>query len=128
MRRPGHLVTREMAEEHLWSDEHLVASNVVDVYIRRLRRKIDDPFDEKLLETVRGLATGCACPGGQSMTQPRPPPKKRPSFIHSIRFRLVLWFTAILALVLAAFSIFIYYNQSATSAATRCSRWSTAWT
>ena len=54
MRRPGHLVTREMAEQHLWSDERLVASNVVDVYIRRLRRKIDDPFKEKLLETVRG--------------------------------------------------------------------------
>jgi DNA-binding response OmpR family regulator len=54
MRHPGHLITREMAEEHLWSDDHLVASNVVDVYVRRLRRKIDDPFEEKLLETVRG--------------------------------------------------------------------------
>jgi two-component system, OmpR family, copper resistance phosphate regulon response regulator CusR len=54
LRRPGHLVTREMAEEHLWSYENLVASNVVDVYIRRLRRKIDDPHELKLLETVRG--------------------------------------------------------------------------
>jgi heavy metal sensor kinase len=36
---------------------------------------------------------------------------RRFSFIHSIRFRLVLWFTAILALVLAAFSLFVYYNQ-----------------
>jgi DNA-binding response OmpR family regulator len=64
MRRPGHLVTREMAEEHLWSDEHLVASNVVDVYIRRLRRKIDDPFQEKLLETVRGLGYRLRTPEG----------------------------------------------------------------
>lgn len=64
MRRPGHLVTREMAEEHLWSDEHLVASNVVDVYIRRLRRKVDDPFHEKLLETVRGLGYRLRVPEG----------------------------------------------------------------
>ena len=54
MRHPNHLMTREMAEEHLWSYDHMVASNVVDVYIRRLRRKIDDPYEVKLLETVRG--------------------------------------------------------------------------
>jgi len=54
MRHPNNLVTREMAESHLWSYENIVASNVVDVYIRRLRRKIDDPFEAKLLETVRG--------------------------------------------------------------------------
>lgn len=54
MRHTNHLVTREMAETHLWSYENLVASNVVDVYIRRLRRKIDDPYEVKLLETVRG--------------------------------------------------------------------------
>jgi DNA-binding response OmpR family regulator len=64
MRRSGHLITREMAEQHLWSDEHLVASNVVDVYIRRLRRKIDDPFDEKLIETVRGAGYRLRGPGG----------------------------------------------------------------
>lgn len=54
MRYPDHLITREMAEEHLWSYDHMVASNVVDVYIRRLRRKIDDPCEVKLLETIRG--------------------------------------------------------------------------
>ena len=54
MRHPNYLVTREMAEGHLWSYENFVASNVVDVYIRRLRRKIDEPFTDKLLETVRG--------------------------------------------------------------------------
>ncbi len=42
MRHPNHLITREMAEEHLWSYDHVIASNVVDVYIRRLRSKIDD--------------------------------------------------------------------------------------
>ena len=54
MHHPNHVVTREMAEQHIWSDEHMISSNVVDVYIRRLRRKIDDPFEEKLLETLRG--------------------------------------------------------------------------
>jgi DNA-binding response OmpR family regulator len=54
MRHPNHLITREMAEQHLWSYDHLVASNVVDVYIRRLRRKVDDPYPVKLLETLRG--------------------------------------------------------------------------
>ncbi|MEI7848777.1 MAG: response regulator transcription factor [Chloroflexota bacterium] len=54
MRHPNQLITREMAESHLWSYENIVASNVVDVYIRRLRRKIDDPYDNNLLETLRG--------------------------------------------------------------------------
>ncbi len=54
MRHPNRLITREMAEEHLWSYDHVIASNVVDVYIRRLRSKIDDPSDVKLLETMRG--------------------------------------------------------------------------
>jgi DNA-binding response OmpR family regulator len=54
MRNPNRLVTRQMAEEHLWNYDHVIASNVVDVYIRRLRRKIDDDWDIKLLETLRG--------------------------------------------------------------------------
>jgi DNA-binding response OmpR family regulator len=55
IRHPNRLVTREMAQEHLWSYDHAIASNVVDVYIRRLRRKIDDPSPLKLIETVRGV-------------------------------------------------------------------------
>ena len=54
MRNPNWLITREMAENHIWSYDYKGISNVVDVYIRRLRRKIDDPFDVKLIETVRG--------------------------------------------------------------------------
>jgi DNA-binding response OmpR family regulator len=54
MRNPNRLITREMAESHIWSYDYQTASNVVDVYIRRLRRKIDDPFETKLFETVRG--------------------------------------------------------------------------
>lgn len=54
MRHPNRLITREMAESHIWSYDFQASSNVIDVYIRRLRTKIDDPFDVKLLETVRG--------------------------------------------------------------------------
>ncbi len=54
MRNPNRLITRQMAENHLWSYNAAVMSNVVDVYIRRLRSKIDDPFDLKLIETIRG--------------------------------------------------------------------------
>lgn len=54
MRNPNRLITREMAETHIWNYDFMGTSNVIDVYIRRLRRKIDDPFDVKLFETVRG--------------------------------------------------------------------------
>jgi DNA-binding response OmpR family regulator len=55
MRNPNRLITREMAEDHVWSYDYDGASNVVDVYIRRLRRKIDEPYELKLIETVRGV-------------------------------------------------------------------------
>jgi DNA-binding response OmpR family regulator len=54
MRNPNRLITRSMAENHVWSYDYDGASNVVDVYIRRLRRKVDEPFQPKLIETVRG--------------------------------------------------------------------------
>ena len=54
LRNPNWLVTREMAESHVWSYDYSGASNLVDVYIRRLRRKVDDPFEVKLIETIRG--------------------------------------------------------------------------
>ena len=55
MRHPNQLITREMVENHLWNYDFESISNVVDVYVRRLRRKIDDPFEgSKMLETVRG--------------------------------------------------------------------------
>ncbi len=54
MRNPNRIITRQMAENHLWSYDATVMSNVVDVYIRRLRSKIDDQFEVKLIETIRG--------------------------------------------------------------------------
>jgi DNA-binding response OmpR family regulator len=64
MRNRGRIVTREMAEDHIWSYDFQATSNVVDVYVRRLRRKIDDPFENPLLETVRGAGYRLANPEG----------------------------------------------------------------
>ncbi len=55
MYHPNQVVTREMIEQHIWNYEFEGVSNVIDVYVRRLRRKIDAPFAEKLLKTVRGI-------------------------------------------------------------------------
>lgn len=55
LRHPDQVLTREMIESHIWSYDFISTSNVVDVYVRRLRRKLDDPFTTKLLETVYGL-------------------------------------------------------------------------
>lgn len=54
LRNRGRLVTREMILAHLWDYGRSTASNVVDVHVRRLRGKVDDPFPTKLIETVRG--------------------------------------------------------------------------
>ena len=55
MRSPNRILTREMIETHVWNFDFISGSNVVDVYIRRLRRKIDNLYEFKLLETVRGV-------------------------------------------------------------------------
>jgi DNA-binding response OmpR family regulator len=54
MRHPNRVLTREQIESHIWSYDFDATSNVVDVYVRRLRSHIDDPYETKLLETVRG--------------------------------------------------------------------------
>ena len=54
LREPGRVLTRTQIAEHVWNYDTYNQSNVVDVYIRNLRRKIDDPFEQKLIHTVRG--------------------------------------------------------------------------
>jgi two-component system, OmpR family, response regulator len=54
MRRPGEVLSRFHLLEHAWDFAYENRSNVVDVYVRRLRRKIDEPFGRDSLETVRG--------------------------------------------------------------------------
>ena len=54
MRAPGQILTRTIIADQVWSYDVYHESNVVDVYIRNLRRKIDDPHPVKLIHTVRG--------------------------------------------------------------------------
>ena len=54
MRRPGDVLTRTQLIEQAWDFAYETRSNVIDVYIRRLRRKLDEPFGTNSLETVRG--------------------------------------------------------------------------
>jgi DNA-binding response OmpR family regulator len=48
------VITRTMLEENAWDYEYDSMSNIIDVYIRRLRRKIDGDTDDSLIQTVRG--------------------------------------------------------------------------
>jgi two-component system OmpR family response regulator len=55
MRRPGEVLSRFQLLEHAWDYEYENRSNVVDSYIRFLRRKVDKPFGTESIETVRGV-------------------------------------------------------------------------
>ncbi len=54
MRHPGAVLTREHISEHAWDQNYDPFSNVIDVYIARLRRKVDAADEPPMLETVRG--------------------------------------------------------------------------
>ena len=55
MRTPGRVLTRIQICEHVWDYHFDPQTNLVDVYIQRLRRKVDDGHEQKLIETVRGV-------------------------------------------------------------------------
>ncbi len=54
MSHPNMVITRTMLEENAWDYEYDSMSNIIDVYIRRLRRKIDGEAEDSLIQTVRG--------------------------------------------------------------------------
>ena len=54
-RREGEVLSRTLIAEQVWDMNFDSDTNVVDVAIRRLRRKVDDPFAKKLVHTVRGV-------------------------------------------------------------------------
>lgn len=54
IRNPDQVLTRTMISEHVWDDEFDSLSNIIDVYIRRLRRKVDEGYQPRLLHTIRG--------------------------------------------------------------------------
>jgi two-component system, OmpR family, response regulator len=64
MRRPGQVLGHNQLLDAAWDIGHEYRSNVIEVYIRYLREKIDRPFGVRSLETVRGLGYRLRCDGG----------------------------------------------------------------
>ena len=54
-RREGEVLSRTLIAEQVWDMNFNSDTNVVDVHVRRLRAKVDDPFQKKLIHTVRGI-------------------------------------------------------------------------
>jgi len=64
MRNAGRRLTRAMIIEHVWNLGFDSATNIVDVYINYLRRKVDDGFAAPLIQTVRGVGYQLTASGG----------------------------------------------------------------
>ena len=61
IRNQGLVLSREKIENNLWNFDYEGGTNVVDVYIRYLRKKIDEDFSPKLIHTVRGVGYVLRC-------------------------------------------------------------------
>jgi DNA-binding response OmpR family regulator len=64
MRNRGRALSRAMIVEHVWNLSFDTSTNIVDVYINYLRRKVDDGFDPPLIQTVRGVGYRLDAPQG----------------------------------------------------------------
>ena len=96
MRRPGEVLSRLELLEHAWDFGYENRSNVIDVYVRYLREKIDRPFGVTSIETVRGAGYRLREDGGAPLSR------------LPVRIRLTLAFTAVMAVVLVAVGLFVY--------------------
>jgi two-component system OmpR family response regulator len=70
MRHPGQVLDRLQLLEHAWDYNYENRSNVIDVYVRYLREKIDRPFGVDSLETVRGAGYRLRADGGVGVAKP----------------------------------------------------------
>ena len=55
MRHPNRVLTRTIIAEHIWNYDFDNATNVIDVHVKNLRKKVDGPFGGALIQTVRGV-------------------------------------------------------------------------
>jgi two-component system OmpR family response regulator len=55
MRHPNHVLTRTMIAEHVWDYDFPHVTNVIDVHIRSLRRRLGDPYPGEIIRTIRGV-------------------------------------------------------------------------
>ena len=90
VRRAGDVVSRADISEHVWDEHHDPLSNVVDVYVQRLRRKLDRTGTDSLIRTRRG--EGYQLVSGTDAAVRT----------LSLRARLTLWYTLALLVVLCA--------------------------
>ena len=102
MRRPGVVLSRLQLLDGAWDMAFESQSNVVDVYVRYLREKIDRPFERESLETVRGVGYRLRADGGAAVSR------------LPIRLRLTLPFAAAMSIGLAAMGLFIYLRVGGT--------------
>ena len=65
MRHEGQVLSRTRIVEAVWQDDSALGGNIVDVYVSYLRAKVDKPFSEPLIHTVRGM--------GYLLRAPAPP-------------------------------------------------------
>ncbi|MGE8638323.1 MAG: winged helix-turn-helix domain-containing protein, partial [Achromobacter sp.] len=75
LRRHGQVLSRTTLAEQVWDMNFDSDTNVIDVAVRRLRSKLDDPFDAKLLHTVRGMGYVLE---SRPESRPQSPPGPRP--------------------------------------------------
>jgi len=73
MRNKGRPLSRTMIVEHVWDMDYDGLTNIVDVYIRHLRSKIDDRFPQKLIHTVRGIGYMIEAPDKAGLERPVEP-------------------------------------------------------
>jgi two-component system, OmpR family, copper resistance phosphate regulon response regulator CusR len=66
MRNAGRRITRAMIIEHVWNISFDTSTNIVDVYINYLRRKVDDGFSKHLIHTIRGVGYELSLRAAQS--------------------------------------------------------------
>jgi len=77
MRNKGRPLSRTMIVEHVWDMDYDGLTNIVDVYIRHLRSKIDDRFPLKLIQTVRGIGYMIEAPDKPATAPPPEPAAER---------------------------------------------------
>ena len=77
MRNRGRPLSRTMIVEHVWDMDYDGLTNIVDVYIRHLRSKIDDRFPQKLIQTVRGIGYMIEAPDKAAEKAPDQPAERQ---------------------------------------------------
>ena len=116
MRNQGRPLSRTMIVEHVWDMDYDGLTNIVDVYIRHLRSKIDDRFPQKLIQTVRGIGYMIEAPEKPAGQPAEPAWSGRDNVLRAtdlrrlargLRFRLTASYALFFAVMLIGFHRFL---------------------